>query len=137
ICMHRPDAGCTCRKPQPGLVLALAADYGIDLQQAVFIGDTLSDQGCAQAAGVGTFVWADAFFHPSPTHTEIEARFLDIDVPATISRLHRLGAQDLGEDLLRETIFYDQELAWQQSGRTLVRVRESRDGVVVSYKDAV
>lgn len=67
---------------------------------------------------------------------EIEARFLNVDVPALLGRLHDLGADDLGEDLLRETIFYDKELTWQASGRVLVRIREGKNGVAVSYKNA-
>jgi D-glycero-D-manno-heptose 1,7-bisphosphate phosphatase len=62
VCMHRPDAGCGCRKPLPGLVLDLAATYGVDLARAVMIGDGASDEGCARAAGVGNFVWAADFF---------------------------------------------------------------------------
>lgn len=68
--------------------------------------------------------------------TEIEARFLEVDVPAFVQRLQELGAEDRGVVLLRETIFYDQELTWRESGRELVRVREGREGVVVSYKHA-
>jgi predicted adenylyl cyclase CyaB len=67
--------------------------------------------------------------------TEIEARFLEVDVPAIVRRLHELGAEDRGETLLKETIYYDQDLAWQRSGRTLVRVRESQEGIAVSYKN--
>jgi len=66
---------------------------------------------------------------------EIEARFLNVDVPALVARLHELEAEDRGENLLSETIFYDEALAWERSGRTLVRVRQSRDGVFVAYKD--
>jgi adenylate cyclase class 2 len=51
--------------------------------------------------------------------------------------LQQLRAEDRGEDLLRETIYYDRELTWKRSGRTLVRVRESQDGIVVSYKNTV
>jgi len=69
--------------------------------------------------------------------TEIEARFLEVDVSALVRRLREIGAEDRGEDLLKETIFYDQELAWQRSGRVFVRVRESRNGVSVSYKNAL
>lgn len=67
---------------------------------------------------------------------EIEARFLDVDIPALLGRPHNLGADDLGEELLRETVFYDKELSWQRSGRVLVRIREGKGGVSVSYKNA-
>lgn len=62
ICMHLASAGCPCRKPRPGLVLDLARAHGLDLARALYVGDSESDQLCAQAAGVGTFRWAAAFF---------------------------------------------------------------------------
>lgn len=52
VCPHRPDAGCGCRKPQPGLLLRAAAELGLRLEQSVMVGDSLSDVGAAQAAGV-------------------------------------------------------------------------------------
>ncbi|MBO0782040.1 MAG: HAD-IIIA family hydrolase [Ktedonobacteraceae bacterium] len=62
ICMHHPLAGCPCRKPQPGMVLDLARTHAINLAEAAYIGDTANDEQCAQRAGVGTFLWAPAFF---------------------------------------------------------------------------
>lgn len=59
-CPHHPVAGlgayrveCECRKPQPGMILAAAADLGIDLSESVMIGDKPSDMLAAHAAGVG------------------------------------------------------------------------------------
>lgn len=62
ICMHHPQAGCPCRKPQPGMVLELTQMYTLNLAQAVMIGDTANDEQCAQRAGIGTFLWARSFF---------------------------------------------------------------------------
>ncbi len=53
-CPHRPDEGCSCRKPQPGLLLELARDYGIDLREALLIGDAVSDLEAGRAAGCAT-----------------------------------------------------------------------------------
>ncbi|HEX5415099.1 MAG TPA: HAD family hydrolase, partial [Chloroflexota bacterium] len=50
-CPHRPDEGCACRKPRPGLILKLAQRYGVDLRLSVMIGDALSDVEAARAAG--------------------------------------------------------------------------------------
>ncbi len=50
-CPHRPDERCTCRKPQPGLLLHLAERHGLDLRESVVIGDALSDVEAALAAG--------------------------------------------------------------------------------------
>jgi D-glycero-D-manno-heptose 1,7-bisphosphate phosphatase len=52
LCPHRPDEGCSCRKPAPGLILQAAHDLGLDLGRATVIGDALSDLGAGWAAGV-------------------------------------------------------------------------------------
>jgi D-glycero-D-manno-heptose 1,7-bisphosphate phosphatase len=50
-CPHRPDAGCDCRKPRPGLFRALERDLGVTVRDAPYIGDRLSDVEAARAAG--------------------------------------------------------------------------------------
>lgn len=50
-CPHRPEDLCKCRKPQPGLLLSLAATYRVDLHNAVVIGDALTDMEAGLAAG--------------------------------------------------------------------------------------
>ena len=50
-CPHRPDEGCPCRKPRPGLLFRAARDWRIDLGASVMIGDTVGDVQAAQAAG--------------------------------------------------------------------------------------
>lgn len=51
-CPHGKDDGCACRKPRPGMLLRARDELGIDLSDAVFIGDSISDICAAQAAGV-------------------------------------------------------------------------------------
>lgn len=53
MCPHAPDAGCGCRKPQPGLIRQAAEELNLDLQRSGLIGDALSDLGAGQKAGVG------------------------------------------------------------------------------------
>jgi histidinol-phosphate phosphatase family protein len=50
FCPHRADEGCACRKPNPGLLLRARDQYGVDLSDAVFIGDSASDMRAAVAA---------------------------------------------------------------------------------------
>jgi len=50
-CPHRPDEGCDCRKPRPGLLLRAARELAIDPARSVLIGDAESDVRAAQAAG--------------------------------------------------------------------------------------
>jgi D-glycero-D-manno-heptose 1,7-bisphosphate phosphatase len=50
-CPHGPEEGCDCRKPRPGMVLAAAAELGVDPCDVVVVGDIGSDLGAAAAAG--------------------------------------------------------------------------------------
>lgn len=50
-CPHRPDAGCDCRKPQPGMLLQAAAALDIDLASSFLVGDAVTDMEAALAAG--------------------------------------------------------------------------------------
>jgi D-glycero-D-manno-heptose 1,7-bisphosphate phosphatase len=51
-CPHRPDEGCPCRKPRPGLLRKAARELGLDLPGSLLIGDDLQDLETAVAAGV-------------------------------------------------------------------------------------
>jgi len=42
-CPHLPDDGCTCRKPEPGMLLRAAGELGIDLPRSYMAGDMASD----------------------------------------------------------------------------------------------
>jgi D-glycero-D-manno-heptose 1,7-bisphosphate phosphatase len=51
FCPDVPGASSTCRKPQPGMLLEAARDFGINLERSVMVGDKSSDIGCARRAG--------------------------------------------------------------------------------------
>jgi histidinol-phosphate phosphatase family protein len=51
ICPHTPDALCSCRKPEPGLVTAAARELGLAPHECLMIGDIGSDVDAALAAG--------------------------------------------------------------------------------------
>ena len=50
-CPHRPDEGCDCRKPAPGLILKAARELGIDVERSWMIGDKEMDLEAARRAG--------------------------------------------------------------------------------------
>lgn len=67
-CPHHPDKGfpgerpeykidCTCRKPRPGLLLAAAEKYNIDLRESYMVGDSESDRQAGLAAGCHVCLW--------------------------------------------------------------------------------
>jgi D-glycero-D-manno-heptose 1,7-bisphosphate phosphatase len=51
FCPHRPDEGCACRKPAPGLFLRARDVLGADLGASFAIGNELRDAEAAIAAG--------------------------------------------------------------------------------------
>lgn len=51
LCPHGPEDGCDCRKPAPGLALAVARASGLPLEWAVVVGDKRSDIGLALRIG--------------------------------------------------------------------------------------
>ncbi|MDL2328818.1 D-glycero-beta-D-manno-heptose 1,7-bisphosphate 7-phosphatase [Desulfosarcina sp. OttesenSCG-928-A07] len=53
FCPHRPDEGCDCRKPRPGLLIQASLRHRIDLSAAVMIGDSAKDILAGKAAGCG------------------------------------------------------------------------------------
>jgi len=50
-CPHRPDEGCSCRKPAPGLLRQIAQELGVPLTGVPVIGDKRSDLEAAEAVG--------------------------------------------------------------------------------------
>jgi D-glycero-D-manno-heptose 1,7-bisphosphate phosphatase len=52
FCPHAPEAGCTCRKPEPGLIREAIARSGIAAAESVVIGDDQRDLEAAARAGV-------------------------------------------------------------------------------------
>jgi len=50
-CPHGPDEGCACRKPKPGMLLAIARHYQVAPGGLWFVGDSASDLAAAASAG--------------------------------------------------------------------------------------
>ncbi|MDD5665662.1 MAG: D-glycero-beta-D-manno-heptose 1,7-bisphosphate 7-phosphatase [Candidatus Omnitrophica bacterium] len=50
-CTHRKDAGCSCRKPRPGMLKKAAREFNLSLKNAYFVGDTDRDIHTAHNAG--------------------------------------------------------------------------------------
>jgi heptosyltransferase-2 len=50
-CPHHPDEHCSCRKPEPGLLMDARVDYNIDLKRSFVVGDKDLDMLLSRAAG--------------------------------------------------------------------------------------
>ncbi|MDR2352982.1 MAG: HAD-IIIA family hydrolase [Deltaproteobacteria bacterium] len=53
-CFHDDHDNCDCRKPKPGMLLAAAQKWGIDLGRSFMVGDRKGDIRAGQAAGTQT-----------------------------------------------------------------------------------
>ncbi|MBT77105.1 MAG: D-glycero-beta-D-manno-heptose 1,7-bisphosphate 7-phosphatase [Gammaproteobacteria bacterium] len=51
FCPHDPQAGCDCRKPQPGLLRQIARKYHRNAADMIIVGDSLRDLEAAWAFG--------------------------------------------------------------------------------------
>jgi len=50
-CPHHPDEHCSCRKPEPGLLVRARDDLGIDLKKSFVVGDKEADMLLGAATG--------------------------------------------------------------------------------------
>jgi D-glycero-D-manno-heptose 1,7-bisphosphate phosphatase len=53
-CPHEEQPACSCRKPEPGMLFAAAAEHQIDLTSSWMIGDSEKDVGAGRSAGCRT-----------------------------------------------------------------------------------
>lgn len=100
ICPHRERAGCTCRKPAPGMIVRAARRLGVEPRSCAVIGDIGSDMAAAAAAGaLGVLV-------PTPTTRAEEvaaAPVVAADLASAVGLL--LGAgRSASEPLLRPAV---------------------------------
>lgn len=54
-CYHIDVDNCVCRKPKPGMLLAAAQEWQIDLTRSFMVGDRWRDIAAGKAAGCYTF----------------------------------------------------------------------------------
>jgi D-glycero-D-manno-heptose 1,7-bisphosphate phosphatase len=54
VCYHEDAAACDCRKPKPGMLVAAAGQWAIDLTASFMVGDRWRDVSAGKAAGCKT-----------------------------------------------------------------------------------
>jgi D-glycero-D-manno-heptose 1,7-bisphosphate phosphatase len=56
VCPHDDHDGCTCRKPRPGMLIELAAQWQVDLDRSFIVGDTWKDMEAGSRARCRTIL---------------------------------------------------------------------------------
>ena len=80
-CVHRPDQGCACRKPAPGLVYLARQELGLPAHRSFVIGDRAIDIALARTIGaVGVFVLSG--YQPHQEQAQMGADRLSPDFTA-------------------------------------------------------
>jgi histidinol-phosphate phosphatase family protein len=121
ICPHDDTAGCACRKPAPGLVLAAAAELGVEAYRCVVVGDIGRDMAAALAAG------ATGVLVPTPvTRSEEVAAAPDVVAGLTAAADLILRRQSLAEPAPRP-----------RPARTVLVVRSDSAGDVLVTGPAI
>jgi D-glycero-D-manno-heptose 1,7-bisphosphate phosphatase len=68
VCFHDNSDGCDCRKPRPGMLLAGADEFDVDLARSYMVGDRRNDMQAGIAAGSRTIFVDRAYSEAPPTH---------------------------------------------------------------------
>lgn len=65
VCFHDKADNCDCRKPQPGMLIAGANEFGVDLKSSYMVGDRRGDMEAGIAAGSRT-IFVDRAYSEQP-----------------------------------------------------------------------
>ncbi len=73
-CPHEKFEFCSCRKPEPGMILSAGKDLNIDLSSSYMVGDSPSDTAAGRRAGVHSVRIGD---HPDEDSEAVFGNLLD------------------------------------------------------------
>jgi D-glycero-D-manno-heptose 1,7-bisphosphate phosphatase len=61
LCPHALEVACTCRKPEPGMLLAIMSHYDVSPDETLYVGNHMVDREAAARAGAA-FCWSQDLF---------------------------------------------------------------------------
>ncbi len=76
FCPHGPADNCSCRKPNPGMILQAAGDLSIDLGASWMVGDKSSDIGAGRAAGLRTVLVGTGYAGKEPGASVVKPDYI-------------------------------------------------------------
>src|SRR6266404_4653213 len=76
VCYHDDQDQCSCRKPQPGLLLQAAKEWQIDLSASFMVGDRCKDIDSGRQAGCKTILIDGAYREPMQSTPDHRVRSL-------------------------------------------------------------
>ena len=85
VCYHTDDQKCDCRKPNPGMLLQAAKDFGIDLARSFLVGDRWRDIAAGQAVGCSCFFVDYGYDEKRPEKPYVPVKLLSEAVALIVS----------------------------------------------------
>jgi D-glycero-D-manno-heptose 1,7-bisphosphate phosphatase len=74
VCFHDNGDSCDCRKPKPGMLMAGALEFNVDLSQSYMIGDRRTDVEAGLAAGSRTIFIDRSYREVLPTGYHVRVK---------------------------------------------------------------
>jgi D-glycero-D-manno-heptose 1,7-bisphosphate phosphatase len=96
VCPHDDADACTCRKPQPGMLLGAAARLSLDLARSASVGDRWRDIEAALRAGVTAIHVERHYEEPAPVGAHVAVA--DLPEAAAWIRQQEWAPEDDGDD---------------------------------------
>jgi D-glycero-D-manno-heptose 1,7-bisphosphate phosphatase len=91
-CIHEETDSCACRKPKPGMLLAAAEEFEIDLASSIMVGDRASDVEAGAAAGCRTVFIDLGYREQKPVASTLTVRSLGEAVDGILKLGLRVGS---------------------------------------------
>lgn len=89
VCPHAQEAGCSCRKPKPGMLRAAAKELGVSLGRSYMVGDRWSDVEAGRAAGCYTVKIERGWANERPSRPDAIVKSLGEAVKHILQRERR------------------------------------------------
>jgi phosphoheptose isomerase len=99
-CPHRPDEGCACRKPNPGLVEGAARDWKADPKRSFVIGDDRADVALGQRIGATTVLVRTGHGAQVAADAQVRPDHVVGDLAAAVPVIRRALAEERARALL-------------------------------------
>jgi len=87
VCPHRPEDGCSCRKPQPGLLTRAARELGFDPHTAWIVGDNTCDVELGRRIKVPTIMIRTPYGAPEGARCPVTPDYLVSSFKEVVTRI--------------------------------------------------
>jgi D-glycero-D-manno-heptose 1,7-bisphosphate phosphatase len=92
MCYHDSGDGCDCRKPAPGMLLAGAREFDVDLASSYMVGDRWKDIEAGQRAGCRTIFIDNGYAERQPQSPDFHVRSLS----EAAARILKIDTESIG-----------------------------------------